>query len=89
VLTPDEAVFLGKEPFINSDSHSKNSVSINAFGELIFPENFSQDRIEMAYFYARLAKLIDKKAKVEYLQNIEVEALLGWDKEIRRIEMAD
>ena len=89
VLTPDEAVFLGKEPFINSETPSKNSVSINAFGELIFPDNFSQDRIEMAYFYRRLAKLVEKKARVEYLQDIEIEALLGWDREIRRIEIAD
>ena len=43
----------------------------------------------MAYFYARLAKAVEKKAKVEYLQTSEVDALLSWEREIRRIEMAD
>ena len=89
VLTPDEAVFLGREPFINSEHRSLNSVSINSFGDLIFPKNFSEDRIEMACFYARLAKAVEKKAKVEYLQTSEVDALLSWEREIRRIEMAD
>jgi hypothetical protein len=89
VLTPDEGVFLGKVPFIKSEIPHGNSVSINAFGEVVFPKNFSEDRIQMAHFYVRLAKLIEKKTQVSYLESSEVNALLGWNKEIHRMEMAD
>ena len=88
VLTPDEAVFLGKTPFIKSDVQVRDSISISNSGELIFPNNLSNDRIEMAHFYVRIAKMISKKTEVNYLSTIEVESLLGWDKEIKRIEMA-
>ena len=88
VLTPDEAVFLGKTPFVKSDSPLINSIAINYSGELLFPQNLSTDRIEMAYFYVRVAKMISKKTQVNYLPTSEVESLLGWDKEIKRIEMS-
>jgi len=89
VLTPDEGVFLGKVPFIKSEIPHENSVSINAFGVVVFPKHYSEDRIHMAHFYVRLAKLIEKKTEVSYLESSEVDALLGWDKEIHRIDMAD
>ena len=88
VLTPDEAVFLGKTPFIESEVIVGESIAINKSGSLVFPEDLSKDRIEMALFYVRVAKLISKKTLVSYLPNAEVESLLGWDKEIKRIEMA-
>ncbi len=88
VLTPDEAVFLGKTPFVESEAIVTNSIAINSSGNLLFPQNLSDDRIEMAYFYVRVAKLISKKTQVTYLPTEEVLALLGWDKEIKRIEMS-
>ncbi len=88
VLTPDEAVFLGRKPFVESDISVVDSVSINSEGELLFPETFSQDRIEMATFYVRVAKLIEKKTNVSYLPIEEVDSLLSWDKEKDRIELA-
>jgi rhamnose utilization protein RhaD (predicted bifunctional aldolase and dehydrogenase) len=88
VLTPDEAVFLGKNPFVKSEVAVSQSIAINKSGNLLFPEGLSNDRVEMANFYARVAKLIGKKTPVSYLPNSEVESLLRWDKEIRRIEMA-
>jgi hypothetical protein len=88
VLTPDEAVFLGKFPFVKSEVVVSQSIAINKSGNLLFPEGLSNDRVEMANFYARVAKLIGKKTPVSYLPNSEVESLLRWDKEIRRIEMA-
>lgn len=88
VLTPDEAVFLGKAPFARSDAPLIDSISINNSGELLFPQNLSNDRIEMAHFYVRVAKMISKKTRVHYLPTSEVESLLGWDKEIKRIELA-
>lgn len=88
VLTPDEAVFLGKTPFVESEVILGESIAINKSGNLLFPEGLSKDRIEMAHFYVRVAKLISKKTLVSYLPNNEVESLLGWDKEIKRIEMA-
>jgi ribulose-5-phosphate 4-epimerase/fuculose-1-phosphate aldolase len=88
VLTPDEAVFLGKTPFVESEVVVGNSIAINKFGELLFPQNLTEDRIEMAHFYVRVAKLISKKTFVSYLPNEEVDSLLGWDKEIKRMGMA-
>ncbi|CAN1484269.1 Class II aldolase/adducin N-terminal [Candidatus Nanopelagicaceae bacterium] len=89
VLTPDQAVFLGPKPFIESNSPSEKSVSINSFGELLFPSYFSKDRIEMAYFYSRVAKLVEKKTRICYLSSQEVESLLNWDREKKRIQMAN
>jgi rhamnose utilization protein RhaD (predicted bifunctional aldolase and dehydrogenase) len=88
VLTPDEAVFLGRKPFIESETSVEQSVSINSAGQLLFPEGFSPDRIEMAQFYVRVAKLIEKRTSVSYLPIEEVDSLLGWDKEKIRIAMA-
>jgi rhamnose utilization protein RhaD (predicted bifunctional aldolase and dehydrogenase) len=88
VLTPDEAVFLGEKPFVESEGVSESSVAINSKGELIFRDNFSNDRVELAKFYVRVAKLIGNKTQVNYLDANEVNQLLGWDKEKRRIAMS-
>jgi len=88
VLTPDEAVFLGAKPFVKSEEPLPNSIGINSNGELLFPDEFSSDRIDLAKFYARVAKLIERKTQVNYLPEKEVYELLGWDKELIRIAMA-
>jgi rhamnose utilization protein RhaD (predicted bifunctional aldolase and dehydrogenase) len=88
VLTPDEAVFLGAKPFVKSEEPFPNSVGINSNGELLFPDGFSSDRTDLAKFYMRVAKLIEKKTQVNYLPEKEVHELLGWDKEQIRIAMA-
>lgn len=88
VLTPDEAVFLGAKPFVKSEEPVSNSVGINSSGELLFPDGFSGDRTDLAKFYVRVAKLIEKKTQVNYLPEKEVHELLGWDKEQIRIAMA-
>lgn len=88
VLTPDEAVFLGAKPFVNSEEPIPNSVGINSKGELLFPDGFSSDRTDLAKFYIRVAKLIERKTQVNYLPEKEVHELLGWDKEQIRIAMA-
>ncbi len=88
VLTPDEAVFLGAKPFVKSEESLPNSVGINSHGELLFPNGFSSDRTDLAMFYMRVAKLIEKKTQVNYLPEKEVHELLGWDKEQIRIAMA-
>jgi len=88
VLTPDEAVFLGAKPFVKSEEPLTNSVGINSNGELFFPVEFSRDRIDLAKFYMRAAKLIERKTHVNYLPTKEVHELLGWDKEQIRIAMA-
>lgn len=88
VLTPDEAVFLGAKPFVKSEEPVPNSVGINSNGDLLFPDGFSSDRTELAKFYMRVAKLIEKKSQVNYLPDKEVHELLGWDKEQIRIAMA-
>jgi hypothetical protein len=53
-----------------------------------FPEGISQDRKDLALFYVRVAKLIEKKAEINYLTDTEVASLLSWDKEKVRIAMA-
>ena len=88
VLTPDEAVFLGAKPFMKSEEPFPNSVGINSNGELLFPDGFSSDRTDLAKFYMRVAKLIERKTQVDYLPEKEVHELLGWDKEQIRIAMA-
>jgi rhamnose utilization protein RhaD (predicted bifunctional aldolase and dehydrogenase) len=88
VLTPDEAVFLGKKPFVRSEKLQTSSVGINSKGELLFPDGFSANRTELAKFYVRVAKLIETKAQVTYLPESEVQGLLGWDKEKIRIAMS-
>jgi rhamnose utilization protein RhaD (predicted bifunctional aldolase and dehydrogenase) len=89
VLTPDEAVFLGAKPFVKSEEPFPNSVGINSNGELLFPDGFSSDRTDLAKFYMRVAKLLERKTKVYYLPAKEVHELLGWDKEQIRIAMAE
>ena len=88
VLTPDEAVFLGETPFVKSEEVIANSVGINSKGELLFPESFSADRVELATFFMRVAKLIERKTPINYLAKSEVHELLEWDKEKIRIAMA-
>ena len=88
VLTPDEAVFLGEKPFVNSEDPIPSSVGINSKGELLFPNGFTSDRANLARFYMRVAKLIERKTQVNYLPEKEVHELLGWEKEQIRIAMA-
>ncbi len=85
VLTPDEAVFLGEVPFIRSESPTPNSIAIKSNGELFFPPDFTQNRIDMANFYVRVAKLIEKKSRISYISQSEIRFLLNWDKEKNRI----
>lgn len=88
VLTPDEAVFLGHVPFTKSDTPLGNLITITSKGDVIFPASMSSDRIEMALFYCRVAKLVERKVDICYLSREEVDALLSWDKEKLRIAMA-
>lgn len=88
VLTPDEAVFLGNKPFLRSENPLEYSIGINSLGELLFPPSFTSDKIEMAHFYKRLACLVEKKSFINYLSQQEVQKILSWDKEIKRIEMS-
>ena len=85
VLTPDEAVFLGEVPFVSSDSSKLKSIAINSKGELLFPVGFTQNQIDMANFYVKVAKSIEKKSKVTYIPQKEVKFLLNWEKEKIRI----
>lgn len=88
VLTPDEAVFLGAKPFVKSEEPIPSSVGINSKGELLFPNGFTSDRANLARFYMRVAKLIERKTQVNYLPEKEVHELLGWEKEQIRIAIA-
>lgn len=88
VLTPDEAVFLGETPFVKSENPIQNLIYIKSDGCVNFPKGISQDRKDLALFYVRVAKLIEKKAEINYLTATEVSSLLRWDKEKLRIAMA-
>jgi rhamnose utilization protein RhaD (predicted bifunctional aldolase and dehydrogenase) len=88
VLTPDEAVFLGRRPFTKSENEIGDSIAINSNGQLLFPKGITSEKRSMAEFYVRVAKSLDKKTTVIYLPDSEVEALLEWDKEKIRIAMS-
>ena len=88
VLTPDEAVFLGESPFVASNKESERFITINSNHIISIPENFHKDQKKLAEFYIRLAKILDRKVTVNYLEPNEVVELLNWDKEIlRKAEM--
>ena len=84
VLTPDEAVFLGAKPFISSNNSSETFITINSEGIINIPASFNDDQKKLAEFYIKLAKLLDRKVSISYLDPIEVFELLNWDKEILR-----
>jgi len=88
VLTPDEAVFLGESPFVASEKVSERFITINSNHIISFPENFRDDQTKLAEFYIKLAKILDRKVTISYLDPVEVIELLNWDKEIlRKAEM--
>jgi rhamnose utilization protein RhaD (predicted bifunctional aldolase and dehydrogenase) len=88
VLTPDEAVFLGESPFVASEKVSERFITINSNHIISFPENFREDQTKLAEFYVKLAKILDRKVTISYLDPNEVIELLNWDKEIlRKAEM--
>ena len=88
VLTPDEAVFLGNVPFTRSELPLPNLITIKSDGTVIFPEGISSDKVDLANFYVRVAKLIERKTQVRYITSNEVNALVNWDREKLRIAMA-
>jgi rhamnose utilization protein RhaD (predicted bifunctional aldolase and dehydrogenase) len=88
VLTPDEAVFLGESPFVSSEKVSERYITINSNHIISIPENFRDDQTKLAEFYIKLAKILDRKVTISYLDPMEVIELLNWDKEIlRKAEM--
>lgn len=88
VLTPDEAVFLGESPFVSSEKVSERFITINSNHIISIPENFRDDQTKLAEFYIKLAKILDRKVTISYLDPKEVIELLSWDKEIlRKAEM--
>jgi rhamnose utilization protein RhaD (predicted bifunctional aldolase and dehydrogenase) len=88
VLTPDEAVFLGESPFVASEKVSERFITINSNHIISFPQNFRDDQTKLAEFYVKLAKILDRKVTISYLDPNEVIELLNWDKEIlRKAEM--
>jgi len=88
VLTPDEAVFLGATPFLLSENPIPGVITIKLDGTFNFPKEISQDRKDLALFYIKVAKLIEKKSEISYLPKVEVTSLLNWDKEKLRIAMS-
>ena len=88
VLTPDEAVFLGSVPFTKSELPLPKLITIKSDGTVIFPKGISNDKVDLANFYVRVAKLIERKTQVRYISSDEVNALVNWDREKLRIAMA-
>lgn len=70
ILTPDEAVYLGRTPDFGISS----------------VENSDLDYVEIFNFYKIVSSLIEFKSKVHYLQEEDLNAILSWDKEILRRE---
>lgn len=89
VMTPDEAVFLGRNPFSFDSGERINSVIVGTEGILSFPEKFNSDQVKIAEFYVLVARHMHRKIVPEYLPADEVETLLGWEKEKIRIAMSE
>lgn len=85
ILTPDEAVFLGPDPFTLKANEKHKKIFLDSNNEIYFPLNFSEDKIIIAKFYISLARLLDKKlGAISYLSDSQVTELLIWEKEILR-----
>lgn len=88
ILTPDEAVFLGREPFkLISEIDSNNArIIINPDGEIIFDINLTEDSRNIAKVLIELDGWVDDCETINYLGDDAVESILNWDMEKFRQE---
>lgn len=85
VLTPDEAVFLGRKPFVVNDNLEQLDASILAAcmsdGSVWVRASASDDAVEITQSFVNIAMNVRDGAEISYLTNREVDDLLDWDAE--------
>jgi hypothetical protein len=86
VLTPDEAVFLGARPF--GRTPGEGTVELTTDGGARVPAELSEDAREIAWSMLRVAAQADPSAEVHYLDDDEISALIDWEAEKWRQDMA-
>ncbi|NYJ04631.1 class II aldolase/adducin family protein [Petropleomorpha daqingensis] len=80
VLTPDEAVFLGRRPFADAPDAGGSAV-VTSEGAVLVREDLSADAREIALSFVAAATHADPAAPVRYLDDDEVDALVDWEAE--------
>jgi rhamnose utilization protein RhaD (predicted bifunctional aldolase and dehydrogenase) len=80
VLTPDEAVFLGRRPFGDDASQGVSAV-VTPEGAVLVREGLSADAREIALSMVQVAAHADPSAAVRYLDEGQVTALVDWEAE--------
>jgi ribulose-5-phosphate 4-epimerase/fuculose-1-phosphate aldolase len=83
VLTPDEAVFLGRRPFGDDASQGVSAV-VTPDGGVQVREGLSDDAREIALSMVQVAAHADPEAPVRYLDEGQVTALVDWEAETWR-----
>jgi rhamnose utilization protein RhaD (predicted bifunctional aldolase and dehydrogenase) len=84
VLTPDELVFLGKNPFFQGAKGAPTSdlgIEIRVDGSVHAHEKITGDALEIARSFVAIAKLTHSDCRPNYLPEEEVNNLLDWDAE--------
>lgn len=80
VLTPDEAVFLGRRPF-GEDFRDGCTAVVTADGAVLVRDALSADAREIASSMVQVALQADPGSAVHYLDDDEVTALVDWEAE--------
>jgi ribulose-5-phosphate 4-epimerase/fuculose-1-phosphate aldolase len=80
VLTPDEAVFLGRRPF-GDTARPGGSAFVTPEGGVVMPQDLSADAREIALSMVEVAVQADPAAPVRYIDDDEVSALVDWEAE--------
>ncbi len=89
ILTPDEAIFLGEQPFKRVRERASTSaiVQICKNGSLIFDKNLSSDSIDIAQVLINLDGLVDNFKAINFLSDKEIQSIVNWDMEKYRQEI--
>jgi rhamnose utilization protein RhaD (predicted bifunctional aldolase and dehydrogenase) len=88
ILTPDEVVFLGREPFkLISEINLNNArIIINPNGKTIFDANLTEDSKNIAKVLMGLDGWVDDYETINYLGDEAIDSIVNWDMEKFRQE---
>ncbi len=85
VLTPDEAVFLGSQPFgpVRRELEPPSTVTaaVESDGSVWVRDSISEDALEIVESFVRVARNVSHGIQVTYLSRAEVGEILGWEAE--------
>lgn len=87
ILTPDEAVFLGRKPFSFKNCANESVVMFDKEGLPHLSGQISDDAAEVASLFINMGWNIDNELDTNYLNKSQVDELLDWDMEKMRQNM--